>query len=127
MVGERDLDRLLEGLSPELNGRRFAFISTDRTQLADGDFALIRESQGVTAICERDDGEWALVSLGVHSSLDAVGLTAALSDGLARAGISANIVAGFHHDHIFVPWDARREALAAIQSLSSLSGGRDQS
>ena len=53
----------------------------------------------------------------MHSSLEAVGLTAALSKRLADAGISANMIAALHHDHLFVPWDRRDEALAALRGL----------
>jgi hypothetical protein len=54
----------------------------------------------------------------VRSSLSAVGLTAALSAALSEAGISANIVAALHHDHLFVPWDRRQEALRCIEALA---------
>ena len=85
--------------------------------LGDG-FALIREDEGLTLIRAHPEGEWARISLEVHSSLSAVGLTAALSAALVEAGISANIVAALRHDHLFVPWDRRDEALARIQSLA---------
>ncbi len=65
------------------------------------------------------DGDWARISLGVHSSLEAVGLTAALSNALAEGGISANIIAALHHDHLFVPWSRRQEALRCIKALGS--------
>ena len=80
-------------------------------------FALIREDEGLTVIRPHPDGEWARISLEVHSSLSAVGLTAALSSALADAGISANIVAALRHDHLFVPWDRREEALRCIEAL----------
>ena len=116
--GERDLPRLLAGLVPTLSDQRYAFESTDGSLLDDDTFALIRENEGITAIRERPTGEWARISLGVHSSLEAVGLTAALSRALADQGISANIVAALQHDHIFVPWERREEALAALRALS---------
>ena len=81
-------------------------------------FALIREDEGLTAIRAHPEGEWARISLEVQSSLDAVGLTAALSNTLAEAGISANIVAALRHDHLFVPWDRRKDALACLKALS---------
>ncbi len=81
-------------------------------------FALIREDEGITAIRAHPEGEWARISLQVHSSLSAVGLTAALSRALAEAGISANIVAALRHDHLFVPWDRREDALARLKALS---------
>jgi len=80
-------------------------------------FALIREAEGVTVV---GPGEgWARITLGVHSSLEAVGLTARVAAALAARGITANVVAAVHHDHVFVPWDRRDEALAALQALSS--------
>ena len=81
-------------------------------------FALIREDEGLTAIRAHPEGEWARISLEVHSSLDAVGLTAALSKALAEAGISANIVAALRHDHLFVPWDRREDAMGCLKALS---------
>ena len=54
-------------------------------------------------------------SLMIHSSLDAVGLTAAVASRLADHGISANVVAGYYHDHIFVPVEAAEQALGALK------------
>ena len=73
----------------------------------------------MTAIRPDPQGDWARISLDAHSSLEAVGLTAALSHALAKAGISANIVAALRHDHLFVPWDRREEALRCIEDLAS--------
>ena len=61
---------------------------------------------------------WARITLGVHSSLDAVGLTARVAAALTEYGITANIIAALRHDHVFVPWDRRDEALAALRGLS---------
>ena len=115
MAGERDLARLLEALDPQLYPERYRFIATTDPTLKDGDFAIVREAEGLTLIRPDPSGEWARISLGVHSSLDAVGLTAAFSSRLAEAEISANVVAAFYHDHIFVQWDRREEALAALR------------
>ena len=65
-------------------------------------------------------GEWARISLTVHSDLAAVGLTAAIAAALTSRGISANVVAGFYHDHVFVPWDRRGDAMAALRELSDV-------
>jgi hypothetical protein len=62
---------------------------------------------------------WAQITLGVESSLDAVGMMAAVSAALAARGISCNPVSAFLHDHVFVPWDRREDALAALAHLSS--------
>ena len=115
MGGERDLSRLLATLDPQLHDERYNFVATSDPTLADADFAIVREAEGLTVIRTEAAGEWARISLGVQSSLEAVGLTAALSTRLAEAGISANIVAALHHDHIFVPWDRKDEALAVLR------------
>ena len=88
---------------------------TEAPPLGDA-FALIREAEGLTLI--RPGTGWARITLGVHSSLAAVGLTARVADALAAQRISANVVAAFHHDHIFVPWDRRQEALTVLRALS---------
>ena len=64
---------------------------------------------------------WARITLQVHSSLAAVGLTARVAESLAARGISANMVAAFHHDHVFVPWARRTDALNALAELYKLS------
>ena len=116
--GETDLGRLVADLKPALSDERYVFEATDRTILEPEIFALVREKEGLTAVRVDPAGEWALISMGVHSSLEAVGLTAALSAVLAGAGISANVVAALHHDHIFVPWDRREDALKALNTLA---------
>ena len=115
MSGERDLTRLLAALDPQLHPERYSFTETADPTLKDGDFAIVREAEGLTLVRPDPSGEWARISLGVHSSLDAVGLTAALSARLTDAGISANIVAALHHDHVFVQWDRRDEAMACLR------------
>jgi hypothetical protein len=115
--GERNLARLLATLDAQLSQERYAFDQTNSAVLDADTFALIREGEGTTAIRVRPTGEWARIGLGVHSSLEAVGLTAALSGALAEAGISANIVAALHHDHIFVPWERREEALRVLVEI----------
>ena len=116
--GERELEWLLKKLKPTLSNQRFVFEPTSSLTLDADMFALIREEEGVTAIRPAADGEWARISLGVHSSLGAVGLTAALSRTLAEAGIATNIVAALRHDHLFVPWDLRSEALNLLRRLA---------
>ena len=116
MDGERDLARLLAALDPRLHPERYSFSVTTDSAFQDGQFAIIREGEGLTAIGPNPAGEWARISLRVHSSLEAVGLTAEIARRLAELGISANVVAALHHDHIFVPWDRREEALEALRS-----------
>jgi hypothetical protein len=116
VAGERDLSRLLDALEPKLHPERYSFTATSDPTLKEGDIAIIREDEGLSAIGTDPAGQWARISLGVHSSLEAIGLTAELSSRLANSGISANIIAGLFHDHLFVPWDRRDDALACLRS-----------
>lgn len=88
--------------------------------------ATMREAEGMSVVCSQDDADaagvdhtfpCARITLTVHSSLEAVGLTAAVAAALGEAGISANVVAGYHHDDIFVPWDRADDAMTALQEL----------
>ena len=115
MAGERDLERLLGALDPKLRRERYSFSAAQDVTLPDDAFALIREEEGLAVVRSDPAGEWARISLSVHSSLEAVGLTAELSRRLAEAGISANIIAALHHDHLFIPWDRREDALALLR------------
>ena len=118
MTGERDLDRLLASLAPELDATPWRFVTAEAAP--DGALMTFREAEGVTAIVPseaNDSDAFARITLRVHSSLDAVGLTAAVSRALADAGIPANVVAAYHHDHVFVPWDQAERAMAALRVL----------
>jgi hypothetical protein len=127
VAGETDLQALLRGLDVMREPGVFVVAtlppgagppSTAR--------ALVREQEGLTAVLPRDDAaaaglafafEAAWLTLTVHSSLEAVGLTAAVAARLADAGIPANVLAGFHHDHVLVPVDRADDAIAAVRSL----------
>jgi len=145
MSGITDLETLLACLDPVLCPARYAFRSCGKEEAsalmaADGNdeepFAFIREEEGWTVIlplgqnnpaAEADSVSAAAmkrITLNVHSSLEAVGLTAHVSRVLAGRNISANVVAGFYHDHIFVPEDRAEEALAALTTWPSCRGGR---
>lgn len=122
-VGETDLQRLLGGLAPELAPRPRAI----RSQAADasvpaGTIMLFREDEGVTTVIEVDDAPdeplWAQITLRIHSSLEAVGMMAAIATALAARDIPCNAVSAYYHDHLFVPWSRRDDAIAALQALS---------
>ncbi len=131
MTGIKQLDRLLAQISPEMGADEYIFATFTGAKYADlshlSPIASFQEKEGLTLVIERTVGENAQIpfdsrfkkiSLQVHSSLDAVGLTAAVSGVLAQKGISANIMAAYFHDHIFVPSDQAEEALAALKDLS---------
>lgn len=114
-----DLAGMLAGMAPLLHPEPWRFVLVEGEAPADA-FALIREDEGITAIVPGAGTEaaFARITLMVHSALEGVGLTAAVSAALAGAGIACNVVAGFHHDHLFVPWERREEALAVLLRLS---------
>lgn len=120
----RDLKAMLVGMDPKLSEREWAFhVISDATFIPDTAFAVIREEEGITCIlpaqAAADDAlKFARITLQVHSDLEGVGLTAAVSTALATSGIACNVVAGLHHDHLFVPWDQREEALKLLTKLS---------
>lgn len=130
-AGETDLAILLATLQPELSREEFVILHFDGGWQQVGElapWAVISEEEGLTVIIERERaaasglGSEALfrrITLQVHSSLEAVGLTAAVAGQLSRYGISANVVAGCYHDHIFVPAPRGEEALAALEKLAS--------
>jgi hypothetical protein len=128
MTGERDLAVLLATMEPVLAEGIWGYgLLPEGQSPPAGAFALIREAEGITVIARLSDlagqgiaaeGEWARISLTVHSALAAVGLTAAVATALAREGIPANVVAGYFHDHLFVPWDRRDVALAVLRGLT---------
>ena len=120
-----NLQDLLASMDPVLHPAPYGYAVTET--MVPGRFATVAEDEGQTVIAPHaalhaagvaPGPEWARISLTVQSDLAAVGLTAAFARALADHGISANVVAGFHHDHIFVPWARRHDALAALKELS---------
>jgi hypothetical protein len=100
-----------------LDATQYGFeTSAEASTLPDDAFALIREAEGVTS--SRPGKGWARITFGIHSSLAAVGLTAQAAAALAARGISANMIAASRHDHVFVPWDRRDEAMTALREIS---------
>ncbi len=88
--------------------------------------ATFRELEGMTLVLGRNSAQAAgfdcttvfcCITLGLNSSLEAVGLTAMVAQALAQHAISANVIAAYHHDHIFVPAGLAQEALAVLQTL----------
>lgn len=127
MTGETDLAALLRGMRPALRGRDWGFAVADAVPQGMAPFAVIAEDEGLTLVAPiaaldaaglQPEGPMARISLTVHSSLQAVGLTAAFATALAGAGISANVIAGFRHDHIFVAARDADRAMAVLEELS---------
>jgi hypothetical protein len=132
--GESDLLTLIAQMSPSLDDQVWAFVSVGDVSsdyLAEHALATFRETEGTTLIVPWERAEefdvcsepMARITLNIHSSLEAVGLTAAVSQALASEAISANVVAGFYHDHIFVPQTAGKRAVACLTLLSATAEG----
>lgn len=125
-MGERDLERLLHGMEPELHSAPYGFALWPGGALPFAPFATVAEVEGLTVVALQEElagaglasEPWGRISLTIHSDLAAVGLTATLSAALAHEGISCNVIAGLHHDHLFVPWDRRGDALRALEALA---------
>ena len=129
MSGETDIHSLLKNMTPVLNEGEYVFcaLSSMGSLNPDDIIGTFREEEGWTVILNKTladelNYEYSYISswitLTIHSSLDAVGLTATFSKALAEASISCNVVAAFYHDHIFVD---RKDADKAMKVLRQLS------
>jgi len=129
MDGETDLGELLRLMRPALAPATYVYctVAAERADaLTFRPACLIVEDEGVTVVCTAQQAEQAgldghfpcrRITLTVHSSLEAVGLTAAVATALSESGISANVVAGYHHDHVFVPAASAQDALVLLTGL----------
>ncbi len=129
MPGEKDLRILLTTLKPKHNPGDFVFCCVnDLSQFRFVDLiAVFKEAEGYTIIIKKELADRlnveysfvaAWISLTVHSSLQAVGLTAAVATALSKEGISCNVIAAFYHDHIFVD---KKDAEKAIMILDKFA------
>lgn len=133
MTGISDLERLLSELSPRLLEGDWVFCSIDGSEarltaaLMPLALATFREDEGLSLLLPVSvakehalgyEGLFRGITLDVHSSLAAVGLTAAVARSLADAGISANVIAATNHDHVFVPSAESGRALELLRRLS---------
>ncbi len=126
---ERDLGRLIAALSPRLDPAAWVFITLPKVPADVHALMTFREDEGMTMIVHPDEARrlglpggpvFQRITLGVNSSLEAVGLTAAVASTLTAIGISANVVAAFHHDHVFVPAERAQDALACLTRLKAV-------
>jgi hypothetical protein len=129
MTGEKDLNKLLKAMRPVHNVGNYVFCTVDSLtpEYINEAVLIFKEQEGNTLIIRKEVADklglkysiiasW--ITLTVYSSLAAVGFTAAYSEALARNGISCNVVAGFHHDHLFV---RREDTVKALEILYELS------
>ena len=130
MSGEKDLLKLLENLSPSMSEDEYIFC-TFQDSTCDNftdlePFASVKEKEGMSLVLERKMAERAgikfesifrCISLGIHSDLTSIGLTAKISSALSENGISSNLIAGYFHDHVLVPSYQAESALEVLNKL----------
>jgi hypothetical protein len=136
MGAETDLGKLLANMAPELQKGEYVFCSVSTDSFNDLKVELLgwfREAEGVALILEQDAADrvglgypsvWRMITLRVHSSLEAVGFLAAVTTKLAEAGLSVNPVSAYYHDHLFVPADKGELALKLLRELMREAGER---
>lgn len=126
--GETDLAKMLASLDVAHRPGSFTFLEVDiaSPEQISAAHAVIIEDESTTLVMLSDDArrlgldavvDMAWLTLTVHSSLEAVGLTASFSAALGAAGIACNVLAGYHHDHLLVPSDRADDAIAALVGL----------
>ena len=130
MSAERDLARLLARMKPALDPHDYAFVTQPAGASLPPDVTALmqfQEDEGRTLILRRQEAErhglahtfpCRRITLTVHSALQAVGFLAAVATALARARISCNPVAGYHHDHLFVPAGRAEDAIRVLEALA---------
>jgi len=133
MGGETDLNTLLRTLTVRLDDPIYVFATLARDTIP-ADITprmMFEEKEGTTYIIEQSDAqrhslphEFAckMITLEVHSSLEAVGFIARVSAALTKAGLSVNPVSGFYHDHLFVPLGKEADAMRVLAQLPKRQG-----
>lgn len=129
MNGEINLDKLIKEMEPELNVGEYIFSSVSSIDTIQKEHILceFKEKEGITVVLQRKHADlhqlsydyvasW--ITLNVHSSLAAVGLTALFSTELAKYQISCNVISGYYHDHIFVNQKDGQKAMEVLKRLA---------
>lgn len=129
MSGETNLDKLIANMEPVLNDGDYVFASVLNTDSIPQDIIIsqIKEKEGITIVLLKNDADnlqlpysyiasW--ITLNIHSSLEAVGLTASFATELSNHKMSCNVIAGYYHDHIFVDKNDRHKALKVLLDMT---------
>jgi hypothetical protein len=125
---EFELKTLLGNLSPRLNAGEFVFLTIKERLPAhvhplatfhewEGESVLLRKEQAETIGLKHGADTYAWITLAIQTPLESVGLTAAVSAALAAEGIPCNVVAAFHHDHIFIPTPSAKKAMEILRNI----------
>jgi hypothetical protein len=127
-TGETNLNTLLKDMTPVLNQGDYVYCTTTSSNINLNDIiAFFKEEEAITLILKKETADQlnleysyiaAWITLTIHSSLEATGLTAAFATALAKENISCNVVAAYYHDHIFVAKKDAEKAMAALRALA---------
>jgi len=131
-----DRKQMIAQMAPVQRPGRYHFCTlknpADAAGLLAAALASFHEAEGLSLILTEEqaaaaglstDHPMACLTLTVHSSLEGVGLTAAVARALADEGIACNMVAAFHHDHAFVPYAKAARALKVLQAAARSAAG----
>lgn len=128
MSGIKNLNTLLHSMKPKHIKGSFVFcVVSNDLLLKLKPVMFFNEEEGITVIIEQKvadkhdlkyEAVWAMITLTVHSDLNAVGFLATITKKLAENDISVNAVSAYYHDHLFVPMEMKDEALKILLTLS---------
>lgn len=130
MSGITDLKQTLSSMEVVCDDVEYGFASIPDDSTIDRDkvLATFQENGRLAVIAPKayldskgieNEGPYAKLTIDVHTSLELVGLTAVMSNKLAEHGISANVVAAFYHDHVFVQYGLREKAIGLLEGLKN--------
>ncbi len=125
MDGERNLETLLRTMQPQLADGKWVFRTSESSFDAatlETAILMFREPEGITIISpatptDNDLPIWSMITLSIHSSLEAVGFLAAITTALAAMDIPVNAASAYYHDHIFVPHARRDDAMECLRCM----------
>ena len=128
-IGELNLAKLIRNMEPELHEGTYVFASVSNIESIPRTMTIceVKEKEGVTVVVSKEDAEqlglpidfiasW--ITLNIHSSLEAIGLTAAFATALGHNHISCNVIAGYYHDHIFVDQKDADKAMKVLWEMT---------
>ena len=133
MNGSKDLEFMLENMSPEIIPGEYVFATVNEETLeefSESPLLTYREKEAITVIVRKEvadthalayEDTWGLITLTVHSDLSAIGFLAEVTRVLAKAQLSVNVVSAFYHDHLFVPYERIHEAVRILVELCSVT------
>ncbi|WP_299670874.1 ACT domain-containing protein [uncultured Roseobacter sp.] len=129
MSGETNLDTLIAAMSADLAEGLYVFATVEGDHDLSGvaPRMAFKEAEGMTYILLKSEADalgltyefpCRMITLNIHSSLEAVGFMARIATELAKHNMGVNPVSAFFHDHLFVPDGRADEAMKILDELS---------